>query len=577
MKIQQPSSLSREPFRFGFAGLALLLGLLMPILSRHYAVTWDEWMDTNYGFLVFKYILSLGKDTSYTTFWHGYLYSAFFFVLTHSLNALASGDIFHYVADFSRTDHFLSYFQISHLTNSLFGFYLFFFTGLAAKEVKGWRAAFLALLLIAISPRFFGQSMNNPKDIPFAATYMFTLYLMIRFFKQMPRPDVKTMLFLMIAIGMTMGTRVGGVILISYLFLFGMLFYALRRWHRKDPFPLIPWVGRLLLVAIAGYLVGLFFWPYGQINPFLNIFRALAKLSDFRFETGTIIFKGHYYPITQLPWDYLPVWIFITTPTVVLTGWFLFYLFLPVYKAEPQRKFMAILAFAGLFPMAVVILKHSVLYNDWRHMYFIYGPLVVFAALGWDHLLEIQKLKQFRAGFYLLLVLMAGFPVTWMVRNHPYQSLYFNGWVGGLKGAAGNFEIDYWSNTIRTGAEKLAEYHLRHFPDRPAYVRADGQIMSTYGILREKMGSRYFPYLYPDGFIQTGNVRYMNIRYNEETLDADDWDYAILLLNGQSRQDFRDGKWPPPNALFEVKVDGVPVCVITKNPRSPLFRKQSLS
>ena len=577
MQNHSPSSRLREPFWLGFVGLSLALGLLMPLLSRHYAVTWDEWMDSNYGFLVFKYILSFGKDTSYTTFWHGYLYSAFFFALTHSLNALASGSILHYTVDFLRTDRVLSYFQISHLANSVFGFYLFFFTGLCAKEVKGWRAAFLALLFISISPRFFGQCMNNPKDIPFAATYMLAVYLMIRFFKQMPRPDVKTMAFLMIAIGMTMGTRVGGVILIGYLFLFGMLFYAFRHWRKKDSFPLRPWVGRLLGVALAGYVVGLFFWPYGQVNPFLNIFRALAILSNFRFETGTVLFKGLLNPVTQLPWDYLPVWIFITTPTIVLTGWFLFYLFLPSFKNEPQRKFMVLLAFAGLFPIATVILKHSVLYNDWRHMYFIYGPLVVFAALGWDHLLDIPKLEKLRPGIYFLLILLAGIPVSWMVRNHPYQALYFNEWVGGLEGAAGNYEIDYWGNTLRTAADELADYHLRHYPDRPAYVRADGHIMSTYAILREKLGSRYFPYLYPDGFITSGNFRYMDIHYSEGTLDSEDWDYAILLLSGQTRQDFREGKWPPPNALFDVKVDGVPVCVVTKNPRSPLFREQSLS
>jgi hypothetical protein len=416
--------------------------------------------------------------------------------------------------------------------------------------------------------------MNNPKDIPFAATYMFTVYLMIRFFKQMPKPGFKTMGLLAIAIGMTIGIRVGGVILIGYLFLFGMFFYTLRRWRQKNPFPLLPWVGRLLGVAFLGYLVGLFFWPYGQIDPFFNIFRALAKLSDFRFETGEILFRGHFYPLTQLPWDYLPVWIFITTPSVVLVGWFLSYLFLPSFKKAPQRKFMVFLAFTGLFPMAVVLVKHSVLYNDWRHMYFIYGPLVVFAALGWDHLLDMPKLARLRPGLFFLLILMAGFPVTWMIRNHPYQSLYFNEWVGGLKGAAGNYEIDYWGNTLRTATEKLADDHLRHYPGKPAYVRADGQIMSTYAILREKLGSRYFPYLYPDGFIRSRNFRYMNIRYSEGIRNSGDWDYGILLLSGQIRQNFRDGKWPPPNVLFDIKVDGVPVCVVTKNPISPLFREK---
>jgi hypothetical protein len=66
----------------------------------------------------------------------------------------------------------------------------------------------------------------------------------------------------------------------------------------------------------------------------------------------------------------------------------------------------------------------------------------------------------------------------------------------------------------------------------------------------------------------------MNIRYSEGIRDSGDWDYGILLLSGQIRQNFRDGKWPPPNVLFDIKVDGVPVCVVTKNPISPLFREK---
>ncbi len=41
------------------------------------------------------------------------------------------------------------------------------------------------------SPRFIGHAMNNPKDIPFAAAYVFTLYYIVRFQAEAPRVSRK--------------------------------------------------------------------------------------------------------------------------------------------------------------------------------------------------------------------------------------------------------------------------------------------------------------------------------------------------------------------------------------------------
>jgi hypothetical protein len=43
-----------------------------------------------------------------------------------------------------------------------------------------------------------------------------------------------------------------------------------------------------------------------------------------------------------------------------------------------------------------------------------------------------------------------------MVRLHPYQSIYFNRAIaGGLPGADGRFELDYWGASHREGVEWL--------------------------------------------------------------------------------------------------------------------------
>ena len=79
---------------------------------------------------------------------------------------------------------------------------------------------------MAFSPRFFGESMNNPKDITMAAGYMVSYLFILKFLKQLPKPSLKTAIGLGLSIGMAMGIRIGGLLLIPYTF----LFYGLAMW-----------------------------------------------------------------------------------------------------------------------------------------------------------------------------------------------------------------------------------------------------------------------------------------------------------------------------------------------------------
>lgn len=566
----QPKNL----YAFIFLGLSLFLGILMPVLSQQYAISWDEWTESNYGRAVLKYILSAGENTSFSGVLNIHLYSTFFSVVTCFLYGLFFDPFSHFLSDhFFQSDRFFAFFQFSHLINSLFGFYLFFFTGLCAKELRGWRAACAAFLLMVVSPRIFGHSMNNHEDIPFAMSYMLSILLMIRFLKQIPAPSLKSAVFLAVAMGLCIGSRVGGVILIFHLFVFGTVFYAYHAHRQKQAWLSWSWLGGLAMIALYAYTIGLFFWPYGQRSPFLNLFHVLRELSSFPFTSGEMLFQGRLFPSIGLPRTYPLVWIWISTPLVVLAGWFLFCLLIPGFWKTAQKKSMVFLAFTGFFPLAFVVLKHSILYNDWRHLYFIYGPLVVFAALGWDFLWDFLKSRKVRVLFAGIFIFLVFLPLSWMVRNHPFQALYFNEIEGGLKGAAGRYEIDYWGVTLRKAAEELADYHLKNFPDRPAHVRAGGYVMTTYAILREKLGSRYFPYSYPDEHIQTWEYRYMNIRYTQNSLPLPDWDYGIFPLHQQTVSDIQRGAWPPPDTFLEIKVDGITVCAVVKNPRSSLFKE----
>src|SRR5262249_12949287 len=96
-------------------------------------------------------------------------------------------------------------------------------------------------------------------------------------------------------------------------------------WHSVaagQPFLLIKiaWTAllRVLLpVLLLAYAVMLLFWPWGQTDPIENPLRALLFFShqDFPFST---LFAGRFVPASNLPWTYLPIYIALALPELIL-------------------------------------------------------------------------------------------------------------------------------------------------------------------------------------------------------------------------------------------------------------------
>jgi hypothetical protein len=58
----------------------------------------------------------------------------------------------------------------------------------------------------------------------------------------------------------------------------------------------------------------------------------------------------------------------------------------------------------------------------------------------------------------LVVTLNLGFTTAFMIRNHPHQHVYFNSLVGGVRGAEGRFDLDYWGLSYRKGLEYILEH-----------------------------------------------------------------------------------------------------------------------
>ncbi len=533
-------------YKIFFWGFALTILFAMPVMSQSFGITWDEWVHAHYGKLTLRYFLTGGKDhacfgeelSGYRLNFYGHLFdtiAAFIYgIVSGSLHTAVFEDL-----------SWINFYETRHAVNSLFGFLAMLCTGLLAKELGGWRAGLLAIVFIFLSPRFLGHSMNNPKDIPFAAAYIYSIYHMIRFIKQLPEINWKTAFGLMVGIAMAINIRIGGLLLIVYLISF-LGIHAFVKTIQKEKSCHWPNIfGVAAIVSIGGYFGGLILWPYGHIAPFTNPFLALKEMSNYGLMIN-VLFEGKLIVCASVPWYYIPKWILITTPFFIISGWF------AAVFSSTKKYFnwvlVSMVLLTALFPVVYVILKKSALYDEWRHLLFVFPPLAVIAALGWEFCFRTISNQRQKIILSACLVFLLAEPASWMIKNHPHEYVYFNQIVGGLDGAFGNYETDYWGNSTRLASEWLRDYIKKEGITKRFVVSSDGSVMQSAYYLKTQFPKQYQPLL-----LSVQGPR--------------GWDYGLVLSRNWSKKDLLSKAWPPEGTIHTVMADHTILCAVVKNPK----------
>jgi len=529
------SSSNAGLYRLLFIASCLFMMYFMPSKSFDYGITWDSKLHNEYGYNMLKYFESDGKDTTCFTSHRDYPFYG------EHINVIASYINKNYEPSWGE-------FGTRHLLNSIYGLIAVIFCGLIAFELAGWRSALMALWIIFLTPSFFGHSMNNPTDIPLATGFAIGVYGIIRILKNLPKFNASAVFVFAIGLGVAIGSRIVGVLLVAYLGLFmGILWllYAKKESIGKALKLIWPYALVLSCAAVLGYMFGLSLWPYGQFRPIENPLQALTKSSGNAFYAYNLeLWEGQKTYMIYTPWYYLLKFLGITLPLFVLTGiasallgsYF-------VFKNNRNKLVIALVLFTVVFPIVYAEMKNITYYNGWRHYLFIYPSLAALAALGCDSLYRLAKPVWLK---YILLAAMlglAGKSTLWMIKNHPNEYVYFNELVGGINGAYGNYETDYYSNSVRAAAEWIAN-------NEPKNKKL------TVVVNNEPLTASYFTKRLSDSI----NV-YWTRDYEEE---KQFWDYEILTTRTYSKAQLLNGGFPPKGTVFEVKADDVPLAVVVK-------------
>jgi hypothetical protein len=371
-------------------------------------------------------------------------------------------------------------FPSRHLFN-----FLFFLAGVAAFFWLAHRIfaskwlALLASLFLLLSPRIFADSFYNTKDIPFMVALIFALCTMMLF---LDKPGWEIAGLHGVTCAFLIAVRVTGI----FILVITLAFLA-ARWFSQS------WKGKILgreLLAGLIYLVStlglmIIFWPILWHDPLGEFTNALKEMSHFPF-VGDILYLGHIMSPAQrqLPWHYIPVWISISTPLIYLACFSFGVIFILIdlfrqpgkfYEGRKRDHLIFLACFFG--PVLAVIMLRSTLYNGWRQMFFIYPSFILIAVQGLQSTMHFLR-HRFRPSLIypilaILLVIGLSDPISFMVRNHPFENMYFNRLAGkNMLQIKQRFEFDYWGLAFKQGIE----YILESDPDQkiPIFVTPPG-------------------------------------------------------------------------------------------------------
>ncbi len=549
-------------YRSVFNIIGLLLVICMPLMSFQYAISGDEHWHFDYGNSIYNYFFH--GDTEAQTATSGIQYY---------------GGLFDFITAFTyNVFHFWDHYTTMHFINALVGAIGIIYAGKLAKLLGGWNTGILAMVFLILSPSWFGHNFANPKDIPFSVGYTAGIYYIILYMKSLPNPSLKHLVGLVGSIGWAMGVRIGGLLLIAYLVLFIAVF-ALSTGNVKSIFN-FRLVKQVFIVGFLGYVIAIICWPYAHLGLIDKPLEALKIMSNFFINIG-LLYDGKKILSNQIPWFYIPKYVLYTAPIIVLAGFAIGCLGLPVIfrKNRNMLLFSLFVLFACVFPVAYAIHKKSSLYDGWRHFLFVYPMLVILASIGWT---AIINSRQKVLGYATIVLIIIGLisPVRFAVANHPFESLYYNEIAGGLKNIYGRYETDYYMLGIKPATEWLLQNeHLENkkvtiatnctFP-LVAYIYHSyyKNLPSKYDRIYERFAdfrkdSIYDDYnrKYPD-FKDNNQIAVAYIRYYERY--SKDWDYCILFSRFVDASQLTTGNWPPAETIHTITVDGVPVAAILK-------------
>lgn len=331
--------------------------------------------------------------------------------------------------------------------------------------------------MMFLSPRFFAEGHYNNKDMALLALVLWCFYLALRLWKK-PVP-LRALLF-SLAGALAANTKIVGLLIWGMLSVAALVSVTARKqWSLRT--------GLAAGTALASFvLLYALLTPAMWKDPAAYLAYLLKNASGFSRWTGVVLFRGQLYDqaVTPLPRSYLPLMMFYTLPLY----------FFPLCAAgqlaaarewlrrpgkclrEPEKLLLLCATLLWVLFMGYGFLRRPMIYNGWRHFYFLYAGFAVLAAWALDGLLRRLKGLNGVAIAGILALCMAADGVG-ILQNHPYQYAYYN--FLAPANAEETMELDYWDVSTVNALRLLMETERNE--DLPLTV-SGADPMSQFGL-----------------------------------------------------------------------------------------------
>ena len=463
-----------EPYDLAALLLVALLCIVAAFTVRDYGISNDEEVQHRYGELILAYYASGFTDRAVFTYKNLYLYGGLFDIVAVLL---------------ARTLPFDPY-LIRHVLCAAIGIAGIAGVWATARLVAGPRAGFLAACAFAVTAVWYGAMFNHTKDIPFAAAMLWAVFFLLRIARDLPHPQWRDVLGFGALLGAACGLRAIGMLLVGYAGLVVLVQLAqVVRDHRAASMAFAARSAiRLAPGILLGYTIMLASWPWAA-QDLLNPVRAIFAFAQFQYEIRTLL-AGTVYTMSEVPRWYVPAYLVIKLPLLVLAAAVLAGV-LTVTRTGLRhlsalgeaRRAVWLLWFSVAFPVLAEVIGQGPAFTGMRHFYFVVPPLAVLAGIGLDTALAWSAARHRLAAPATAVALSAVllWQASLIIRLHPHQYLYYNALVGGLPGAAGRYEMDYWVNIMPeavTRLKALLDREGKQTPERPFTVGVCGERFS---------------------------------------------------------------------------------------------------
>ena len=466
-------------------GMYLLFGLLV---IDDYGISMDEPIQRKHGIISFEYVnkyLGLSPQTPPTrddqlrTYDHRD-YGVFFQMVSYGAERLLG------------IQSAKNVFLLRHiLVFLLFWVACYCFSQILYLRYQRWWISLLGTLFLILSPRIFAQAFYNPKDLVFMSWTLISLYTLIKLLRY---KNFKNAVIHGLVCAFAINARITGVFIpVVSCLMIGLLIWGENLKIQKFSEE-ISWITSFIIATILfTYLL----WPFLWEDPISNFQYAFNSMKRYDW-SGNVWYLGSFVKATHIPWHYGPVLIGVTTPILYIFFFLIGFLhILPKCIAWVLRHSinedtlidLSTILFL-LAPFTAIIVFQSVLYHGWRHLYFIYPPILIISVYGIvttiNYVSNFDSLQAKKMGYISIIVLISlgvSHTLYSMIRLHPHQQVYFNELVG--REPHKQFEMDYYGLSYKQALSYLLTTH----PNKPikVYVTSNPGEINKVNFTQEEM------------------------------------------------------------------------------------------